>query len=45
MGPGASLDIMVKTEIPCPCWESNPSHPAHSLVTILTELLQLKGNV
>jgi len=21
-----------------PCWESNPSHPAHSLVMILTEL-------
>jgi len=22
----------------CPCWELNPSHPAHSLVTILAVL-------
>jgi hypothetical protein len=27
--------------LPCPCWELNPGHPACSLVTILTELLQL----
>jgi hypothetical protein len=22
----------------CPCWELNPGHPAHSVVSILTEL-------
>jgi hypothetical protein len=25
---------------PCPCQESNPGHPAHGLVTVLTELPQ-----
>jgi hypothetical protein len=28
---------------PCPCWESNPSRPARSAVTILTELLVAWG--
>jgi hypothetical protein len=28
------LDAVVKRKIPVPCRESNPSHPAHSLVTI-----------
>jgi hypothetical protein len=26
----------------CPCWESNPSHPVCSPVTILTGLPQLQ---
>jgi len=25
-----------KNSLPCPCWESNPSHPSHSVVTILS---------
>jgi hypothetical protein len=25
---------------PCPCWEWNPSHPAYSLATTVTELPQ-----
>jgi hypothetical protein len=29
---------MAKRKIPYPCQESNPSHPAHSLVDILIEL-------
>jgi len=31
-GPTAGLDTVVKRKIPCPCQESNPGHPAHSLV-------------
>jgi hypothetical protein len=30
--------MVVKGKIPIPCWELNPSHLAHNLVTILTEL-------
>jgi hypothetical protein len=30
---------------PCLCWEPNPSHPAHNLVTILTDLSQLSFNI
>jgi hypothetical protein len=41
MGPRASFYMVLKRKNCCPCWESNPSHPAHSLVTILTELPQL----
>jgi hypothetical protein len=41
-GSRADLDSMVKRKksYPCPCRESNPSRPARSLVTILTELLE-----
>jgi len=34
MDPRASLDVMVKRKNPCPYWESNPSHPACSLVKV-----------
>jgi len=40
VGPRAICDAVVKRKYPCPCWKSNPSHAAHSLVTILTELPQ-----
>jgi hypothetical protein len=32
------LDAMAKRKIPCSCRESNHDRPAHSLVTIPTEL-------
>jgi len=35
VGPRASLDVVAKMKNPCPC-----QHPAHSLVTIQTELTQ-----
>jgi hypothetical protein len=44
VGLRASLDAVVrekKKTLHCPCWESNPSHIACSLVTILTEQPQL----
>jgi len=31
-----SLDVVVKWKI-LPCWETNPDHTAHSLVTALAE--------
>lgn len=37
MGCRTGLDKMVKRKT-CPCRESNPSSPTHSLVTILSEL-------
>jgi hypothetical protein len=37
----SSLHPVVKRKSPCPCWESNPCHPAQNLVTILNELPQL----
>jgi hypothetical protein len=42
MGPRAGLDQVAKRKIPCLCRESNSSHAARSLVTILTELPQVK---
>jgi len=33
----ACLNVVVKRKIPCPCWEWSVGHPAHSLVTILTD--------
>jgi hypothetical protein len=41
VGPGASLDAVVKRKISlqCPCKESNPGRPARSIITILTELI------
>jgi hypothetical protein len=36
MGLRTGSDAMVERKIPCPCQKSNPSHPAHSLVAILT---------
>jgi hypothetical protein len=39
VGPRTSLEVVVKRKNPWPCQESNTSHPAHSLVTILMELL------
>jgi hypothetical protein len=41
VGPRAGLDTVSKRKIPSPHWESNPDHPACSLVAILTELSQL----
>jgi len=38
MGPRAGLDAVAKRKNPCSCREPNPGSPAHSLVTILTEL-------
>jgi hypothetical protein len=40
VGLRASVDAVAKRKkfLPCPCWELNPSCPAHSLVTILTEI-------
>jgi len=40
VGLRGSLDAVAKRKNPCSCQESNPGHPAHSLVTILTELSQ-----
>jgi len=34
VGPRLCLDAMAKRKDPCPCLESNPSHPARSLVTV-----------
>jgi hypothetical protein len=41
VNPRANLDVVAKRKSPYPCQESNPGCPAHSLVTILTELSQL----
>jgi hypothetical protein len=38
VGPRAGLDAMEKRKISCPCCESNPGCPAHSLVSIPAEL-------
>jgi len=45
MGSRASLNVVVKRKNPCPCWEPNPGNPAHSSITILTELPQLLENI
>jgi hypothetical protein len=37
VGPRACLDAVAKGRNPCSCRLSNPSRPAHSLITILTE--------
>jgi hypothetical protein len=39
-GPQSWSDTVTKRKITSPCWELNPNHPAHSLVAILSELLQ-----
>jgi hypothetical protein len=44
-GHRAGLDAVVKRKYPYPCWKSNSSHPAHSLVTMLTELSQLQKEI
>jgi hypothetical protein len=47
LGPRAGLDITEKSKVSYPCWEMNPNsscHPAHSLVSIPTELSQLPEN-
>jgi hypothetical protein len=41
VGPRAGVDSMKKRKIYFPCRKSNPSHPAHGLVAIPTELSQL----
>jgi hypothetical protein len=41
VGHKADLDTVAKRKNPCPCWESNPGRPAHSLDSILTELPRL----
>jgi hypothetical protein len=38
LGRRTGLNAVAKRKIPCPCRESNPGHPASSLVVILTEL-------
>jgi hypothetical protein len=44
LGPRSSLDTTVeKRKIPCHCWDSKSGRPAHSLVTILSELSLLLG--
>jgi len=34
VGPRTSLDMMLKRKILSSCQESNPNHPAHTLITI-----------
>jgi hypothetical protein len=36
--PRACLDTVARRKYPSPCRESNPGHPARSLVTVLSEL-------
>jgi len=38
VSPKASLYVVMKGKILCPCQVSNPAYPAHSLVITLTEL-------
>jgi hypothetical protein len=38
VGLRAGTDAVEKRKDPCTCQESNPSHLAHSLITILMEL-------
>jgi hypothetical protein len=40
VGPRTGLDAVVNRRNPCPCRESNPSRPARSLVTMITELIR-----
>jgi hypothetical protein len=42
--PAAGLDVMAKRKILCPCHESNPGRPSHTLVAIPTELSRLLHN-
>jgi len=44
MGPRTRLDAVVKGKVFCPFYESNLGHPAHGLVTTLTELLKFIKN-
>jgi hypothetical protein len=32
VGPRASLNAVENRKVSCPCWESNPRHPAHNLM-------------
>jgi hypothetical protein len=41
--PRVNIDTVVKRKTLYPCHESNPGHPAHGLVTILTELSQFQS--
>jgi len=41
VGPRAGLDAMAKGKILVPAGESNRGLPAHSLVSVLTELFRL----
>jgi hypothetical protein len=41
MGPRASLAAVAKRKTPSPYCKLNPDHPAHSLVAIPTELLEI----
>jgi len=34
VGPRTSPDMMARREIPSPCWESSPNHPACNLVAV-----------
>jgi hypothetical protein len=45
VGPTASLDTVVRIKSTSPYLELNPGHPACSLVTILTQLLQFSARV
>ena len=38
MSPIAGLGVLEDSKNSCPCEESNPVRPAHTLVTIVTEL-------
>jgi len=41
-GPQSQSGCSGEKKNPSPSWESNPGHPAHSLITILAELPQLQ---
>jgi len=41
VGPSADLDAVAKWKDFCPWQESNPSRPAHSLLSVLTALSRL----
>jgi hypothetical protein len=38
VGPRAGLGAVGKRKNPCPSRKSNPGHPAHDIVALLTEL-------
>jgi len=40
VSPRASMDAVMRKN-PSPCWQMNPDRPAHSPVTILTEVSRL----
>jgi hypothetical protein len=45
MNPRGGLDAMAKRKFPYTCRDTNPTHLAHSLVTVLTELFLFLNTV